>query len=161
MRAIFKYSSIFTITIVTLFLLLGGANPPSDTPRTIEVTGSDNLQFSVSEIEASPGDTLRIVLTTESSLPPSAMSHNFVVVEPDIEMMSFINASSQASDQGYIATDFKDQIIASTDMVGDSETSQTTFVVPDKPGEYPYVCTFPGHYAGGMRGTLTVRESDA
>jgi len=26
-----------------------------------------------------------------------------------------------------------------------------------KRGEYPYLCSFPGHYVGGMKGTLVVK----
>jgi uncharacterized cupredoxin-like copper-binding protein len=29
--------------------------------------------------------------------------------------------------------------------------------VPKAPGSYPYVCTFPGHFQAGMRGTLEVK----
>jgi uncharacterized cupredoxin-like copper-binding protein len=32
-----------------------------------------------------------------------------------------------------------------------------TFTVPKKPGVYTFICTFPGHFAGGMKGTLTVK----
>ena len=31
------------------------------------------------------------------------------------------------------------------------------FVAPTKPGKYMFICTFPGHFAGGMTGTLTVK----
>lgn len=35
--------------------------------------------------------------------------------------------------------------------------SATLRVVFAKAGKYPYVCTLPGHAAGGMKGVLTVR----
>jgi uncharacterized cupredoxin-like copper-binding protein len=31
------------------------------------------------------------------------------------------------------------------------------FTAPQAPGEYPFICTFPGHYAIGMKGVLVVR----
>jgi len=34
---------------------------------------------------------------------------------------------------------------------------ETTFKVPAKPGRYAFLCTFPGHFALGMRGTLVVK----
>ena len=35
---------------------------------------------------------------------------------------------------------------------------QVTFIVPEVPGEYPFLCTFAGHYQAGMKGTLTVKQ---
>ena len=36
------------------------------------------------------------------------------------------------------------------------ESVEVTFTAPDTPGDRPYICTFPGHYVGGMKGTLIV-----
>ncbi len=35
--------------------------------------------------------------------------------------------------------------------------SATLKVVLAKPGKYPFLCTLPGHAAGGMKGVLTVK----
>jgi uncharacterized cupredoxin-like copper-binding protein len=35
------------------------------------------------------------------------------------------------------------------------KSASHTFML--KPGRYVYICNLPGHYASGMRGTLTVR----
>ena len=37
------------------------------------------------------------------------------------------------------------------------ERVQVTFTVPETPGDYPFLCTFAGHYQAGMKGTLIVR----
>lgn len=129
---------------------------PDDPDQVIEIVGTDQLTYSVTEIEASPGATVRIVLTTKSALPPSSMSHNLVVVRPETDVQAFVNASVTASDRGYVASGFEAPIIARTEVVGDGETTEVTFTVPETPGEYPYLCTFPGHYSGGMTGTLIV-----
>ncbi len=36
------------------------------------------------------------------------------------------------------------------------ETTSGTFTVPDQPGTYQMVCSFPGHMQAGMTGTLEV-----
>ncbi|WP_395086164.1 plastocyanin/azurin family copper-binding protein [Gracilimonas sp.] len=28
--------------------------------------------------------------------------------------------------------------------------------LPEQTGDYPFICSFPGHYAAGMQGTLKV-----
>lgn len=147
-----------------------------DGVRTIDVVGTDDLKFAVAEsqeglntggqagqfvileaIEAEPGEEIRINFRTVSNLPPSAMSHNFVVLTADAPTEEFARASLQAADNSYIAMDYEDQIIASTDMLGDGESDTITFTVPDEPGEYDIICTFPGHYSGGMVAKLIVQ----
>ena len=51
----------------------------------------------------------------------------------------------------------KDQVLAASAMAGPGETVEVTFKVPTAPGTYPYLCTFPGHFAAGMRGTIVVK----
>jgi plastocyanin len=48
-------------------------------------------------------------------------------------------------------------VIAKTPFAGPGEMVQVVFTVPAKPGHYPYLCTFAGHYAAGMKGTLIVK----
>ena len=127
--------------------------------RTIDLEGYDSMKFSVTEIKASPGDSLHITLTTVSQLPASAfMSHNWVLLKKDTDVQAFVNASVKAKDNGYIAPGKTDAIIAYTRLAAKGETTKTTFTVPSEPGKYTYVCTFPGHYAGGMKGVLIVTE---
>ena len=56
-----------------------------------------------------------------------------------------------------IPADKKDSIIANTALAGPGETVEVTFKVPAKAGSYNFLCSFPGHYALGMRGKLIVK----
>jgi azurin len=51
----------------------------------------------------------------------------------------------------------KSKVIAATKLAGNGETVEVTFDVPKVAGNYDFVCSFPGHYLGGMRGVLTVK----
>ena len=51
----------------------------------------------------------------------------------------------------------KASVLAMTGLAGPGETVQVTFKAPAKPGKYPFVCSFPGHYLSGMKGELTVK----
>ena len=42
-------------------------------------------------------------------------------------------------------------------MAGAGDTVQMTFTAPKAPGRYDFVCSFPGPFAGGMRGVLVVK----
>jgi azurin len=52
----------------------------------------------------------------------------------------------------------KDQsaILAHTKIVGGGESDTVTFTAPDKPGTYPFFCSFPGHFSM-MKGKLIVK----
>ena len=49
------------------------------------------------------------------------------------------------------------KVLQSTRMLQPGQRQKLNFVVPDRPGDYPYLCTFPGHWQR-MYGFLTVVE---
>ena len=130
---------------------------PASSARTVEITGGDDMKYSVTSIPAKPGETLRIRLTSKGTLPKIAMAHNVVVLKAGAKQIDFANAAAMAAATGYIPPDMKDQVLAATTMAGPGETVEVTFKVPTAPGTYPYMCTFPGHFAAGMRGTIVVK----
>jgi azurin len=125
--------------------------------RTVEITGGDDMKYSVTSIPAKPGETLRIRLTSKGTLPKIAMAHNFVLLKLTAKQIEFANAAAMARATYFIPPDMKDQVLAATALAGPGETVEVTVKVPTAPGSYPYMCTFPGHFAAGMRGTLVVK----
>lgn len=173
----------FFIVFLLAFTACGGgdeqqettAETTEDATRTIEIIGVDQMNFTVVEaedglvtggqsgqyiileaIEATPGEEIRVNLRTTSNIPKNAMAHNFVLLDLDTDAAEFASASARASDNEYIAPDYEDNIIEATSLLGDGETDSITFTVPDEPGEYEFICTFPGHYTAGMVGKLIV-----
>lgn len=126
--------------------------------ETFNVEGNDQLKFSVEEMTVAPGEEVTIELTNDSEMPASAMSHNLVVLDKDADADAFDQAAQGAKDDDYIPSDKKDEIIAHTALVGGGQSDSITFKAPDEPGDYTYLCTFPGHYAAGMKGVLKVEE---
>jgi azurin len=49
----------------------------------------------------------------------------------------------------------KGDVLAATKLLGPGESETITFTV-DEPGDYQFVCTFPGHFAM-MRGIMVVK----
>lgn len=148
-----------TLTLFLAVLFMNAGFAQSNDVRTITITGQDNMQFSQTVIEAEPGETIRIVLNVKSNMPPAAMSHNIAIVDLGVNVEEFVLASMAEPDNEYIAPSYADQLIAATEMIGGGETSTIEFTVPENPGDYEFVCTFPGHYFGGMKGVLRVKES--
>jgi azurin len=125
--------------------------------RTVELTGGDDMKYNTTTITAKPGETLHVVLKSVGTIPKIAMAHNFVVLAAAADVNEFIKSSMNAQATDYVPADKKAQVLASTKLAGPGETVEVTFKVPAKPGSYPYMCTFPGHYAAGMKGTLVVK----
>jgi azurin len=124
--------------------------------RVIDITGSDDMKFSVTAITAKPGELITIRLKNTGTIPKIAMGHNVVVLKKDADPAAFTTAATTARDTDYIPASMKDKIVANTTLTGPGETAEVTFKAPAA-GTYPYLCSFPGHYAAGMKGTLTVK----
>ncbi|MFN5926989.1 MAG: plastocyanin/azurin family copper-binding protein, partial [Roseiflexaceae bacterium] len=86
----------------------------------------------------------------------SAQSHNLIIVKGgDDVAMAVDEAAAEAGDAaGYVPADTTN-IVANTALLapGASETIEFT---PAEAGTYTFICTYPGHYGGGMKGVLTV-----
>lgn len=126
-------------------------------PRVIEITAGDNMRFNVSRIEARAGEEITVVLTNIGAQPKEVMGHNWVLLQAGADSEAFDRAAAMARETDYIPASLKDQIIAHTGLLGPRKSGEVRFTAPDTPGDYPYLCSFPGHFQVGMKGTLVVR----
>jgi azurin len=127
-------------------------------PRVVEIIGTDDMKYNVTSIAAKPGEQITIKLTAKGTMPAIAMSHNVVVLALKTDAAAFVNAGITARATEYIAPANKAAVIAATKLAANGQTVEVTFKVPAAPGSYPYVCTFPGHFAAGMKGALVVKK---
>ncbi len=130
------------------------AAPKAGAVKTVNLTGSDNMKFAPAVIRVKAGDTVKVNLKTVSTMPKMAMAHNFVLLKAGTDPAAVATASAMARPT-FIAPKFKSQIIASTPLAGGGETVSVEFTAPAA-GKYTFICTFPGHFQGGMVGQLIV-----
>ena len=157
--------------VVTIPVTLGaqtpaGAKPapaaPAPAPaqagaaRTIELVVKDDMKFDKPALTAKPGEKLRIVLKNMGAMPKMAAGHNFVLLKLGANALKFANEAVMAAPT-YMPESMKDQVLASTPLTGPGETVEVTFTVPTAPGTYNFLCTFAGHFAQNMKGTLVVK----
>jgi azurin len=130
-------------------------------PRVVNISVGDpvgtQMLFSHPTIVAKPGERLKIRLYSMGQMPRTVMTHNWVLLALGSDPKKFADAAGMSPATGYIPLALKSQILAQTEMVGPGERSEVVFTVPSKPGSYPYLCTFAGHFAAGMAGTLVVK----
>ena len=91
---------------------------------------------------------------------PDATPHNFVLVQPNTLEEVGLAANNMAKDpiaakNGQFIPESK-KIITHTKMLKQGETEFLRFKAPRKPGIYPYLCSFPGHWTI-MKGNLIVK----
>lgn len=134
------------------------AAPVAPAPaRTIEITANDQMRFSVTRIEAAPGERLTVVLRNIGVLPKTVMGHNWVLLQSTANPMIYSAAAAGAGLAGdFIPAEYNSQVIVHTRLLGPGEMDTVEFTVPSTPGEYPFLCSFSGH-VGTMRGVLVVQ----
>lgn len=125
--------------------------------RTVEIIGTEDMKFSMPTITAKPGEQLRVRLVVKGAMPKIAMAHNFVLLNKGAKVVDFVTAAMNARATDFIPADKKADVLAATALAGAGETVEVTFKVPAAAGEYPYICSFPGHFQAGMKGSLVVK----
>jgi len=132
------------------------AAPAPVGPRVIEITGNDQMKFSVTAIEVKVGEEIKVVLKNVGTLPKQAMGHNWILLKMGSDAAAFSAAAVAALDKDYIPDSHKDQVIVHTKLLGPNETEAVTFKLTAA-GEYPFLCSFPAHFMVGMKGVITAK----
>ncbi len=89
---------------------------------------------------------------------PDLMQHNLVIVKPGALEKVGMAGNDMAKDPNGIKQYFIpqiDEVLFHTTLVDPHSAEVLRFNAPKKPGVYPFVCTFPGHWII-MNGTMTV-----
>lgn len=123
----------------------------------IELTANDQMKFNLTLIEAQPGQKVTVKLKNVGTMPKMSMGHNFVLLARDVVPAEFVEASQTHMGNEFIAPELARKVLAHTKLLGPGESASVTFVAPRTPGDYTYICSFPGHFAIGMKGLLKVK----
>lgn len=119
--------------------------------QTVTIGTLPGMQFDTKEVILKAGAKIKWVLNN-----PDDMMHNLVIVAPgsiDQVAQLAIDLGLQGQEKGYIPE--SDLVLFHTNLLAPQSSDAIYFTAPDKPGEYGFVCTFPGH-ALIMRGKLIV-----
>ncbi|MFB2119387.1 PVC-type heme-binding CxxCH protein [Parapedobacter sp. 2B3] len=127
------------------------ANVPSERIELKAV--KDIMQYDKKLITVPAGK--RITLVFEN---PDGMQHNLLIIQPgtlDIvgKAADDMLRSSEAYEKQYIPD--IPEVLHHTALVNPGESVTLEFTAPTEPGDYPYLCTFPGHWRG-MNGIMRV-----
>ena len=110
------------------------------------------MKFATEEFTVKSGSTVRLVMDNIATL--EAMQHNIVILTPGSDINVVGAAAIQAGpDNDYVPAD-NENILFYTAIAMPGEQTEIEFTAP-APGEYPFICTFPGHYSL-MKGVMIV-----
>jgi len=126
----------------------------SDTQK-IRVNAVAGLKFEPTTLTIEAGK--RTALTFTNADP--SMAHNLVLLHPDSlkkvgEGSMKLAASPEGAAKHFTIED--EGVIGLTPILQPGGQYTLYFDAPKEPGEYPYICTFPGHWLV-TRGVLTVK----
>lgn len=116
--------------------------PPVVRMRTVGVAALDTLRFEPDALSVAQGERIRFVVTNAGK-----MDHEFVLGDEATQLAHERQATAgmQHSDMTSMAS------LALT--AGETKEVTVTF---DEPGKIMFGCHVPGHYAGGIVGTVEV-----
>ena len=125
--------------------------------KTVSISAYDTMKYSVSKIEASPGQKITVELKNEGNVPKIAMGHNWILLKAGVDPVAYATAAMTAKNEDFQPKAMADKVLASIPLLGPKESAKTTFTAPTTPGTYAFVCSFPAHTQAGMKGVLVVK----
>lgn len=146
-------------------------NPQTGKQETTPASPPKDMGEMVVHLTALPGkmafdkEILTVVAGKSVSLifeNNDQMSHNIVIVKPGSEEKVGTAADGMAGLPDGYEKNFIPQmseVLFSTPLVSADQTFQLNFTAPNKPGDYPFICTFPGHWRV-MKGVIKVVEGN-
>jgi putative heme-binding domain-containing protein len=116
-------------------------------------TVPDQMLFSKDRIAVKAGKPVEIILENTDLMP-----HNFVITQPgaleEIGLLAEATATQPGAMERHYVPKSKKILVASR-LLPPRVVQRLSITAPTKPGVYPYVCTYPGHWRR-MYGALYV-----
>jgi len=125
-------------------------------PITINIKVVEHMmQFDKKQITIKAGQKVTLNLDN-----PDGMQHNLVIIKPGTLQKVGAAADALARDPNGAEKNYVPQVaevLWATKLLNPGESYTLEFTAPTQPGDYTFVCTFPGHWRG-MNGILRVEK---
>jgi len=151
------------ITVITFALALGiSPAAPAQEVVALELKPSTNpaspLAYDKTELTMKAGQKIKLTLNNTGGILPQP--HNFLLLKQGTLDKVGALANAMLSDpkgmeKSYIPE--SPDIIVSIKLVQPGQSDSIEFTAPAEAGDYPYACTFPGHWLL-MRGVVKVTK---
>ena len=111
--------------------------------RRIKVSVLPGLKFNTNQISAKAGEKVAIDFLNDD---PSGMMHNLAIISPG-SSQTVIDAAINMGVKGFEKNFIPEipELLDSTPQIGAGIRYTLYFSVPQEPGDYHFICTYPGH----------------
>jgi len=113
---------------------------------------NENMRFDKELFKVHTEKKITLIFENTSISSNISMSHNVVILKPGIDLADFADAARNAQNEQYVPSSVISLIIAHTKLVAGGQSDQVEFTI-SRPGVYPFICSFPGHW-GTMQGKV-------
>ena len=136
------------VLITSTFVIIATGLAAQAATFTLSPKGQE-LLFDKTTLKAKKGEKIKLTFKNTAG-----MQHNWVLVAPGTAEKVAMAGITAGADKGWLPT--TPDVLAHTKLVEPKQSDTIEFVAPSTPGEYPYICSFPGH-ASTMHGVLIVK----
>ncbi|MFT5128751.1 MAG: azurin [Rhodothermales bacterium] len=124
--------------------------------RKIIIKTIPGLKYNRTKLKVKTGESIALTLWNLDQMP-----HNLVVTYPGAKQAVGEAAFRMLNDpkalEKHYVPDGHEGVLAYTNVVQPEGKHTLYMTMPQEPGEYPYICTFPGHWQV-MQGVFLVRK---
>lgn len=131
------------------------SQPEAELETNIKLEAGDDMKFNRTNLTIPAGQEITVTLKHTGKMSKDMMGHNFVILKQGEDVKEYGNEAMKAKDEEYVPKALADKVVAHSNMIGGGETTELKFSIAE-PGEYPFLCSFPGHYPI-MKGIITVK----
>jgi azurin len=150
-----RWGQILAVLALALALgACGGGAAPSGGPSGVTIgTVGEEFKFDADGLTFKAGEPVAVTVQNNSA----TSQHNWVLVNGGEDVAARINDAGLTADagRGYVPDD--PAVLAHSRLLEGKQSETVQFTAP-APGIYTYLCTFPGHFAAGMKGNLVVAQ---
>ena len=155
-RDVFKDASVAEVFMKNYF------NKPGQAESVVSAKGTtviqlkvikNQMKYDLKEFTVEARKPVEIVFEN-----PDFMQHNLIIgqvgsLQTIGKAADKLATSAQGAEMNYVPD--ISEVLFSTKLVNPQQTVRLIFTAPEKAGDYPYVCTFPGHWSI-MNGVMKV-----
>ena len=126
----------------------------SDAKKIVIKTITNEMKYDVTQFEVKVGEQVELILEN-----PDFMQHNLIITKPGKMEIVGAAADKMAADPNAAELNYVPQtndVLFATPLLNPDDSYSLKFVAPSTPGEYPFICTFPGHWRI-MQGVMIVK----
>lgn len=114
------------------------------------------MSFDITSIAVKAGQKVKLTFSNDGAVP---LQHNLILCKAGSKDRMIALANTMMTDMGkWLPLGFvpdSPDVIAHTKLLNMKESETIEFTAPAEKGDYPYLCTFPGH-SMIMNGTMKV-----